>query len=259
MNSSTFQSSAKVVFLRADHIQEVQIIIDDETLYNNLPGKYERHGVKTLCAWPFFVTAILNEEPEPKCSYALLRHQAELQVREPAPDYQQLPMLDLTVASPHRKPRKRQVERTLAEIRKLCDDLNGQLYAHPTERPQVHSPQDVYNLLQPFLGYIDHEEMWVVCLDTRNRVMDLVKLYQGSVNSSQVRVAEIFRQAILDNAPAIIIAHNHPSGDPSPSPEDVSVTRATVQAGKLLDIDVLDHLVVCRERFVSLKERGLGF
>ena len=96
-------------------------------------------------------------------------------------------------------------------------------------------------------------------LDTRNRLMDLVKLYQGSVNTSQVRVAEVFRAAITDNAPSIILAHNHPSSDCSPSPEDVAVTRAIVQGGKLLDIDCLDHLIVTHDRFVSLKERGLGF
>ena len=96
-------------------------------------------------------------------------------------------------------------------------------------------------------------------LDTRNRLMHLVKLYQGSVNTSQVRVAEVFRQAIADNAPSILLAHNHPSGDPTPSPDDVAVTRSICQAGKLLDIDLLDHLIVTRDRYVSLKERGLGF
>jgi DNA repair protein RadC len=89
--------------------------------------------------------------------------------------------------------------------------------------------------------------------------MQFVKLYQGSVSSSQVRVGEVFRQAIIEQASSIIIAHNHPSGDPTPSPDDVAVTRAIVQAGKLLDIDVLDHVVVCSTRHVSLKERGLGF
>ena len=101
--------------------------------------------------------------------------------------------------------------------------------------------------------------MWVVNLDTRNRVKSLVLLYKGSVNASQVRVGEVFRQAILENAPAIIVAHNHPSGEPTPSPDDVAVTRSIVQAGKLLDIDVLDHLIICQGSFVSLKERGLGF
>jgi DNA repair protein RadC len=74
-----------------------------------------------------------------------------------------------------------------------------------------------------------------------------------------VRVSEVFRQAILDNAPSILVAHNHPSGDASPSPDDVATTRAIVQAGKLLDIELIDHLVIGKEQFVSLKERGLGF
>ena len=90
-------------------------------------------------------------------------------------------------------------------------------------------------------------------------IEDITKVYQGSLNSSQVRVGELFRSAVRRNAAAIIVIHNHPSGDPTPSPDDVALTRAIVQAGKLLDIDVLDHLVIGRGRWVSLKERGLGF
>jgi DNA repair protein RadC len=90
-------------------------------------------------------------------------------------------------------------------------------------------------------------------------MLKLVKLYQGSINSSQVRICEVFREAIIENAPAILACHNHPSGDATPSPDDVTVTRAMVQAGKLLDIDLLDHIVVAHECYVSLKERGLGF
>lgn len=155
--------------------------------------------------------------------------------------------------------RHRKVEETFARLRQLHDELNQQLYTNPAERPAIHAPKDAFDILHCFMSNLDHEELWVVCMDTRNRVMRLVGLYKGSVNSSQVRIAEVFRQAILDNAPAIIVAHNHPSGDPSPSPEDVSVTRAIVEAGKLLDIQVLDHVVVGRGAFVSLKERGLGF
>jgi DNA repair protein RadC len=155
--------------------------------------------------------------------------------------------------------RKREIAGTLAKLRQLHDELNAELATHPTERPSIHSPTDAFDILRYFLAYLDHEEMWVVNLDTRNRVKNLVKLYQGSVNTSQVRVAEVFRQAIIDNAPTILLAHNHPSGDASPSPDDVAVTRAIVQAGKLLDIDVLDHLVISQGGFISLKERGLGF
>ena len=166
---------------------------------------------------------------------------------------------DNTPAQLSHKRQKHLVSETLARLRQLHDKLNSQLYSHPTQRPAIHTPSDANNILQPFIGHIDHEELWVMNLDTRNRLMHLVKLYQGSVNTSQVRVAEVFRAAIADNAPSIVLAHNHPSGDPTPSPDDVSLTRALVQAGKLLDIDVLDHLIVTNDRFVSLKERSLGF
>jgi DNA repair protein RadC len=172
----------------------------------------------------------------------------------------QLPLIDLIggVSSPPRK-RNRNVEKTLAQMRQLHDELNAQLYAHPTERPIINSPGDAAQLFMPFIASLDHEEMWVINLDTRNRVMSLVALYKGSVNSSQVRIGEVFRQSIAENSSAIIVGHNHPSGDATPSPDDVTVTRAMVQAGKLLDIDVLDHLVISGDRWVSLKERGLGF
>jgi DNA repair protein RadC len=178
-----------------------------------------------------------------------------------APDVEiQLPLIDLTggVSSPPRR-RNRNLEKTLAQLRQLHDELNAQLYAHPTERPVVNSPQDVAQLFIPFIGFLDHEEMWVACLDTRNRLLCLVVLYKGSVNTSQIRVAEIFRQAIIENSTAIVLAHNHPSGCTDPSPDDIAVTRAIVQAGKLLDIETLDHLVIGGNRWVSLKERGLGF
>jgi DNA repair protein RadC len=89
--------------------------------------------------------------------------------------------------------------------------------------------------------------------------LDISEVYHGSVNSSQVRIAEVFKPAIQRMAPAILVCHNHPSQDPTPSPDDVAVTRAMVQAGKLLDITLLDHLIIGGGRFVSLKERNLGF
>jgi DNA repair protein RadC len=99
----------------------------------------------------------------------------------------------------------------------------------------------------------------VLLLDVRNRVLDVQTVYRGSTTSAQVRVGELFKAAVRKNATAIIVVHNHPSGDPSPSPEDIALTRAIVQAGNLLDVGVLDHLVIGRGRYVSLKERGLGF
>jgi DNA repair protein RadC len=109
------------------------------------------------------------------------------------------------------------------------------------------------------MSALEQEELRVILLDTRNSVMDVVTVYKGSLNSSQVRVGELFKEAIRRNAAAVILIHNHPSGDPTPSPDDVAVTRAIVEVGKLLDIEVLDHLVIGAGRYISLKERGLGF
>ncbi len=127
------------------------------------------------------------------------------------------------------------------------------------ERPQIKSPADVANLLLLEMSHLEQEQLRTVLLDTKNRVQEIATIYVGSVNSAQIRVGEVFRDAIRRNSAAIIVAHNHPSGDPTPSPEDILVTRQIVEAGKLLDIDVLDHLVIGRGRYVSMRERGLGF
>jgi DNA repair protein RadC len=129
----------------------------------------------------------------------------------------------------------------------------------PEERPAIHSPADAAAVLNFEMGALEQEELRVILLDTRNRILSIESIYRGSLNSSQVRVGELFKAAIRRNAASLIVAHNHPSGDPTPSPDDIAVTRAILQAGKLLDIDVLDHLVIAGQRFVSLKERGLGF
>lgn len=129
----------------------------------------------------------------------------------------------------------------------------------PEERPVVHSPADAAELVQYEMGGLEQEELRVLLLDTRNRVQHIETVYRGSVNSSQVRVAEIFKAAIRRNATNIIVVHNHPSGDPTPSPDDVAITRAILQAGELLDVKLLDHIIIGSGRFVSLKERGLGF
>jgi len=126
-------------------------------------------------------------------------------------------------------------------------------------RPVVHSPADASSLVMFEMSQLEQEELWTILLDTRNRVTQIVKIYKGSINQSQVRVGELFKQAIRYNATNIIVAHNHPSGDPTPSPDDVTVTRQIIQSGKLLDIEVLDHIVIGGNRFVSLKDRGLGF
>ncbi len=127
----------------------------------------------------------------------------------------------------------------------------------PADRPAISCPQDVYNLLGPEMSALAQEQLRVLLLNTRNQVMAQRIVYQGNVNSSIVRPAEVLRAAVIESAPSIIIAHNHPSGDPTPSPEDVSITRDLVQGGKLLGIDLLDHMVIGGDRWVSLKERKL--
>ena len=128
------------------------------------------------------------------------------------------------------------------------------------ERPAIHQPADAAALLQYEMSLLDQEYLMVMLLDTRNRVIDIVEAYHGSLNSSQVRVAELFKPAIQRNAAAILILHNHPSTDPTPSPDDVAVTRAIAQVGSLLDIPLIDHIVLGGNgRYVSLKERGVAF
>jgi DNA repair protein RadC len=129
----------------------------------------------------------------------------------------------------------------------------------PDELPTIHSPGDAADLVMFRMGALEQEELDVILLDVRNHVVHIEPIYRGSVSSSQVRVGEVFKEAVRRNAVSIIVVHNHPSGDPTPSPDDVVITRQIVAAGKLLDIQVLDHLVIGMNRWISLKERGLGF
>ncbi|NLT74074.1 MAG: DNA repair protein RadC [Chloroflexi bacterium] len=126
-------------------------------------------------------------------------------------------------------------------------------------RPRISSPAEAARLFSSKMQYLDQEEMHVMLLDTRNQCMRTETVYRGNVNSSMIRIAELFRPAIKDNAPQIILAHNHPSGEVTPSADDIQVTRDAVRAGELLDIAVLDHLIIGTHAFLSMKERGLGF
>jgi len=130
----------------------------------------------------------------------------------------------------------------------------------PEERVTINSPQDVANLVMGEMAALDQEHLRVLMLNTKNEVLSTQEIYVGNVNSSVVRPAEVIRPAVRDNAPSIIVVHNHPSGDPTPSPEDVSITQELVAAGKLLGVEVLDHVVIgSGNRYVSLNEKGLGF
>ncbi|TFH35330.1 MAG: JAB domain-containing protein [Anaerolineales bacterium] len=143
---------------------------------------------------------------------------------------------------------------------KAAIELGRRLGTHrPVERPQIQSPEDAAELILYEMGALEQEHLRTLLLDTRNRLIKIAEIYRGTLNSSHIRVGEVFREAVRIGAAALIVVHNHPSGDPTPSPEDVAVTKVLVEAGKLLDIEVLDHLVIGTNCFLSLKARGLGF
>ena len=129
----------------------------------------------------------------------------------------------------------------------------------PEDRPKIQSPADAAALVQYEMGVLEQEELRVILLDSRNCIIEILGVYRGSLNSSQVRVGELFKGAVRRNSAAIIIVHNHPSGDPTPSTDDIALTRAVIEAGRLLDVEVLDHIVIGRGKWVSFKERKLGF
>jgi len=124
---------------------------------------------------------------------------------------------------------------------------------------RIHSPADVAGLLQMQMSGLPHEQLRLVLLNSKNDVLGWPVVYTGGLRTNVVRLAEVFREPIRNAASAIILAHNHPSGDPTPSPEDVKLTEEAVVTGKLLDIDVVDHLIIGRGRWVSLRSLGLGF
>ena len=129
----------------------------------------------------------------------------------------------------------------------------------PSHEESIRQPADIAALLMLKLGQLDHEEFWLVCLDTKNHVQRLLPLYKGSLNSSVVRVAEVFRLPMALNSASIIVAHSHPSGSPQASPDDIKVTKALVKAGHLLQIEVLDHLIITRGSWLSMRDQRLGW
>lgn len=151
------------------------------------------------------------------------------------------------------------ISQTTAVRIKAALNLGLRLSMPRDERASINSPADAAALVQAEMSLLEKEHLRTILLDRRNYVIEIVEVYLGSVNSSQVRVGEIFQAPIARHASSIVLIHNHPSGDPTPSPDDIAVTRAVVQAGKLLDITLLDHLIIGQGKWVSLKERGLGF
>jgi DNA repair protein RadC len=151
----------------------------------------------------------------------------------------------------------KQAEGLPDEVQALLSLLEALLT--PDKEECITSPADLAALLMLDMGHLDHEEFWLACLDTRHHVQRLQCLYKGSLNSSVVRVGEVFQLPILLKSASIIVAHNHPAGSTLPSPEDLEVTRLLVQAGTMLQIELLDHLIIGQGRWGSLREQGLGW
>ena len=146
---------------------------------------------------------------------------------------------------------------TLKAALELASRLNVE--ADSPALPTIHSAADVNRLLRWSMSTLTQEQFRVLILDMKNRVLRQETLYSGSLNSSPVRIAEIFKPAVLQNAASIIAVHNHPSGDPTPSQDDIRTTEDIRRAGELLDVQLLDHIIIGRNSYVSLKERRLGF
>ena len=129
----------------------------------------------------------------------------------------------------------------------------------PEDRAVIRCPDDVANLLSAEMNLLEQEHLRVLLLDTKNHVTGISEIYIGNVNSSVVRGAEVFRPGVRENSAAIIVVHNHPSGDPTPSSEDVTITEQLRASGELLGIELLDHIILGSQGHFSLKDRGMGF
>jgi DNA repair protein RadC len=156
------------------------------------------------------------------------------------------------------------VQQALRSMQDIPEEVQAlvcllQVFLAPCPDERIEKPADLAALLMLEMGHLDHEECWVVCLDTKNHVQRLHRLYKGSLNSSVVRVCELFRLPLSLNSASIIVAHNHPSGINQASPEDIDVTRSLIQAGELLHIEVLDHLIISQGAWLSMREHRLGW
>ena len=129
----------------------------------------------------------------------------------------------------------------------------------PEDRAKISSPQDVFNILGAEMGFLAQEHLRVILVNAKGEVLMTRNVYVGNVNSSVIRVAEVLRPAIRENCPSLIMVHNHPSGDPTPSAEDILVTRQIRVGAEMMDIELLDHVIIGGQTFVSMNERGLGF
>jgi DNA repair protein RadC len=145
------------------------------------------------------------------------------------------------------------------KLKASMEIANRILASNPNQKPKISSPDDITNLIGLEMSLLEQEQLRIVLLNTRNEVIGIRTLYQGTTNQAQVRIAEVFRDAVRANAVAIIVVHNHPTGDPTPSSADIELTRSMFEAGEMLEIKVLDHMIIGHGRHVSMKRLGLGF
>lgn len=124
---------------------------------------------------------------------------------------------------------------------------------------KIQCPNDIFNIAQNVIRASEYpeENLWLLTLDAKNNITGIFTVSTGSLNASIVHPREVFKRAVLQNAASIIICHNHPSGDPTPSPEDISTTKRIYNAGQILGIELLDHIIIGDNRYTSLKERGI--
>lgn len=220
------------------------------TRYNNLPKtdqpshRLRELGPQTLNTAELIATALGINNPETAQTLAALYH--EYGGWNAIPRYRLLENRNMG-------------NWTADAITAIGELARRELLRERKEKTVIHSPEDAAALVMYEMSALEQEQLRVILLDTRNQVIDIIVIYQGSVNSAQVRVGELFKEAVRRNATAIVAVHNHPAGDPSPSPEDIALTRSICQAGSLMDIQLLDHIVIGKGKYLSLKERGLGF
>ncbi len=147
---------------------------------------------------------------------------------------------------------------TIMRLTALAEITRRLMTTPGDERPILRTSEDAARLVFDMTA-LPQEHIRVILVDTTNRVIAIPTVYIGTVNMAVLRASEIYREAITRNAPAIILVHNHPSGDPTPSPEDVQLTRRLLEAGDLLDIVLLDHIIIGGSQWRSLRDMGLGF
>ncbi|MAS34181.1 MAG: hypothetical protein CL610_09245 [Anaerolineaceae bacterium] len=149
-------------------------------------------------------------------------------------------------------------EAKVAQIGAALELAKRLMTTQPNTRTSVHRAEDAVKVVAD-MCYLQQEHVRIILLDLARYVMAVPTVYIGTVNASVLRVSEVLREAVIRNSPAVIVVHNHPSGDPTPSPEDIELTRTLHAAAQLMDIHLVDHLIIGRHGWTSLRQSGLGF